>query len=275
MTAERNVTPAESGNIVAPPPAPDAAPSGVHGTLARHGLELRLFPVFDLRRHRALTLFCVPTKLETGGTLKLGHWLLDGLPEEETAAANFEMLDCATAYAKRFAETAATVATGAMVSFSTLINPRYRKDYVDALHAVSLPERNPVVVQIEGIPPGTPMTRIADAVNQLGQVVRHVLMTVPAAGDFMWSLGALGATGIGLNLTGREGSGNVGQLAHSLMVLCRSQSALGYMNMLPTPDAAAAAAAAGVRFGTGPALSLTLFTREGPLPKIPVPARPY
>jgi hypothetical protein len=119
------------------------------------------------------------------------------------------------------------------------------------------------------------MPRIADAVNQVGTAIRRVLMTVPAGGDFMWSLGALGATGIGINLTGRETGANVSQLALSLMTLCRSQSALGYMNMLATPEAVAAAAAAGVRFGTGPALSMTLFTLDGTLPKIPVQARPY
>jgi len=249
--------------------------SGHSGELAKHKLELRLFPVFDLRKRLASTLFCVPIRMETGGGLKLGHWLVESLAEPDAAAVDLELLKIAIDYAKRFEGSSATAAVGTSVSFATLINVRHRKDYVAALNAVTLPPTNPLVIQIESLPSGTPMARIADTINQVGQSANHVLMTIPASatGDLMWKMGALGATGIGINLMGREDDGTVARMARSLMGLCRSQSALGYMNMLTTAAAVDAAAAYGVRFGTGPALSLTTFLRDGPLPRIPVTAR--
>ena len=65
----------------------------------------------------------------------------------------------------------------------------------------------------------------------------------------------------------------VRQKARALLALCAAQGAVSFVDGIVLKEANAAAIAEGVRFGTGPALSLTIFPMTGGLPKVPLPQR--
>lgn len=241
------------------------------GPLHAVGLKLRAFPVFDLRKGVASTFFCVPARISSGGN-KFGHWLLSEVGDVSRAAVDTELLSAAITYAARYDDAKVLAAIGVSVSFSTLVQADTRNAYLSAF-ARARDLKTPLVVKIELVPQGTLAGRFAELVAYLRPFVRRVFVSVPDLRHRMWETGQLGAAGIGTLVAPEDGYDAITAKSQVLNRLCATQGAVAFMDGLVLPEAAEAAVAAGIRFGTGPALSLTLFPLDGGLPKVPFAAR--
>ena len=241
--------------------------------LAGTGSTVRAFPVFDLRRGTATTFFCVPVRTSSEGR-QYGHQLLAHNDETSLAAIDLAFLDDTIAYARRFAQQKLVVAIGTAVAFSTIAHPQSRRTFIDKLTAARSLETTPLVVKIDLIPPGTPTTRLAEIVTALRLGVQRVFVTIPDARDRTWNPGAIGAAGLGFQLNPTETADNAAAKARMLGALALSQGAISYIDGIVLPEVLEAMTIEGIRFGTGPALSLEYFPLNGGLPKVPLPARP-
>jgi hypothetical protein len=241
--------------------------------LGGRGLAVRALPVFDLRKGTASTFACVPSRMGSE-TNAFGHWLLQGLDEASLASLDLEMLDVMIGYAKRFSDAKLIAAVACTVAYSTLTNPRARKDLLDKLNAAKDATSTPLLIKIELIPTGTPTFRLSEVVQYLKAAVRLVFVSIDEVqGRSTWNPGAVGASGIGLMLKPEDDAATARAKAQRLTALCSSQGAVPFVDGVYLPEVAEVLAAENVRFGTGPAFSLSVFPLNGGLPKVPLPAR--
>lgn len=253
--------------------ASDGLGTALSKRLAGSGATVRAFPVFDLRRGTATTFFCVPTRSSAEGK-QFGHRLLAQHDEASLAAIDLAFLDDTIAYAKRFAQQKLIAAIGTAVAFSTMARPQSRKSFVEKLNAARALATTPLVVKVDLIPAGTPTTRLAEIVTALRFGVQRVFVTVPETRERTWNPGAIGAAGLGFQLSPTETAEGAGTKARLLGALAQSQGAISYIDGMVLPEVVEAVTVEGIRFGTGPALSLDVFPLNGGLPKVPLPARP-
>lgn len=240
--------------------------------LGGRGLAVRALPAFDLRKGTATTFACVPSRMGSE-TNAFGHWLLQGLDEASIASLDLEMLDVMIGYAKRFSDAKLIAAIACTVAYSTLTNPRARKDIVDKLNAAKVETSTPLLIKIELIPPGTPTFRLSEVVQYLKGAVRLVFVSVDEVqGRATWNPGAVGASGLGLMLKPEDDVASARTKARRLATLCSSQGAVSFVDGVFLPEIAQVLAEENIRFGTGPALSLSVFPLNGSLPKVPLPA---
>jgi hypothetical protein len=155
-----------------------------------------------------------------------------------------------------------------------LTNPRARKDVIDRLTAAKGATSTPLLIKIELIPPGTPTFRLAEVVQYLKPAVRLVFVSIDEVQErATWNPGAVGASGLGILLKPEDDAASVRVKARRLNALCSSQGAVSFVDGVYLAEVAQVLAEENVRFGTGPALSLSVFPLNGGLPKVPLPAR--
>jgi hypothetical protein len=176
-------------------------------------------------------------------------------------------------YAKRFSDAKLMAAIACTVAHSTLTNPRARKDVIDRLTAAKGATSTPLI-KIELIPPGTPTFRLAEVVQYLKAAVRLVFVSIDELQErATWNPGAVGASGLGILLKSEDDAASVRVKAQRLNALCSSQGAVSFVDGVYLAEVAQVLAEENVRFGTGPALSLSVFPLNGGLPKVPLPVR--
>ncbi len=241
--------------------------------LGGRGLAVRALPVFDLRKGAATTFACVPSRMGAE-TNAFGHWLLQGLDEASIASLDLEMLDVMIGYAKRFSEAKLIAAIACTVAYSTLTNPRARKDILDKLNVAKAATSTPLLIKIELIPSGTPTFRLSEVVQYLKGTIRLVFVSIDEVqGRATWNPGAVGAAGIGLMLKPEDDAAAARVKAQRLTALCASQGAVPFVDGVYTGEVAQVLTEENIRFATGPGLSLSVFPLNGSLPKVPLPAR--
>jgi hypothetical protein len=241
--------------------------------LGGRGLAVRALPVFDLRKGAATTFACVPSRMGSE-TNAFGHWLLQGLDEASLASLDLEMLDVMIGYAKRFSDAKLVVAIACTVAFSTLTNPRSRAAIIGKLNAAKDVTSTPLLIKLELIPPGTPTIRMAEVVQYLKAAIRLIFVSIDdVQGRADWNPGAVGASGLGIMLKPEDDVASVRTKVRRLTALCTSQGAVSFVDGVFLPEIAQVLVEENVRFGTGPALSLSVFPLNGGLPKVPLAAR--
>lgn len=235
------------------------------------GLSVRAIPVFDLRKQSASTFFCVPSRVSSSQNA-FGYHLLQSVAEATLPEVDLELVDAAIGYARRFDQDKVIAAIGTTVSYATLADPRSRAAYLAKLKSASF-ANNPLVVKIELIPPGTPTERLAAIVGYVKSGGWRAFMSVSDFRSRTWTSGTISATGIGTMLDPGDDAAIVREKAQTLLALCAAQGAVSFVDGVVLKEAVDAAVGAGVRFGTGPALSLSVFPMTGGLPKVPLPQR--
>lgn len=239
--------------------------------LGNLGLSVRAIPVFDLRKRAASTFFCVPSRVSSNQNA-FGYYLLQGLSDATLPEVDLELADAAIAYAARFDRDKVIAAIGTTVSYTTLADPRARAAYLAKLKSASFPN-NPLIVKIELIPPGTPTERLATVVGYVKSGGWRAFISVSDFRSRTWTSGAISATGIGTMLEPTDDAPTVRQKAQALLALCAAQGAVSFADGMVLREAVDTAVAEGIRFGTGPGLSLAIFPMTGGLPKVPLPQR--
>ncbi|MBW8732938.1 MAG: hypothetical protein JF571_01265 [Asticcacaulis sp.] len=234
------------------------------------GLEIGLFPIWELGRGKSSCLYASP--YSKGGTPKMGctRQLLSTLPAK-VVDAEITVLMTAHAYAHRLRQAGKVGALGAAVSFETVTSLHTRIRYITALKSLKIPSECPVLLKIENVPDGTPLGKVAEIISML--TVPNVRFTVqfrtpqsaPAKVDIR-----LGAVGMGFGLSHNYDAPLAAIFMKKLVHGFAEQKGFVFVEGLDTPELVAAAQASGVRFGTGQAVSKRWFAGDDALPNFPL-----
>jgi len=231
------------------------------------GLEIGFFPVWELGKEKSSYLMA---SAFSRGTPKIGYTrqLLSSLPPK-VVDAEIALLMAAHAYAYRLQQAGKLCALGAAVSFESLMSFHHRIRYITALKSLTIPPGCPLLLKIEDVPQGTPLSKLAELIAMLAvpqvrfMVQFRNLQAVPSEVDIR-----LGAAGLGFGLPHNYDAG----LAAIFMkrLVHAAPGGFVFVEGLDTPELLAAALACGVRFGTGQAAGKLWFTGEDNLPSFPL-----
>ncbi|HWY65063.1 MAG TPA: hypothetical protein VNX61_07600 [Rhizomicrobium sp.] len=232
------------------------------------GMELGFFPVWELGRAKSSCLFASLFARHSVPRIGCTRQLLATYPSQ-LVEAEIAMLMAAHAYAHRLHQAGKVCALGAAVSFETLIGFHNRIRYITALKSLKIPADGRLLLKIEDVPQGTPLSKLAEIIAMLA--VANVRFTVqfrncqavPSEVDIR-----LGAAGLGFALPHQYDAG----LAAIFMKRLVHAFAGGFVFVegLDTAEQLAAAQASGVRFAAGQAVSRLWFSGEDPLPSFPL-----
>ena len=250
--------------------APVATIQKARAALAPLGLDIGLFPIWELAKAKSSCLYASP--FARGGTPRMGcaRHLLSAAPAQ-AVETEIAVLVTAHAYAHRLRRAGKVCALGAAVSFETLMGFHNRIRYITALKSLALPPECPLLLKIEDVPEGTLPDRIAQIIAMLA--VPHVRVTVqfrspqtvPTHVDIR-----LGASGLGFALPHHYDPALLTIFMKKLVHVFAEQKAFVFAEGLDTAELVAAAQSCGVRFGTGKALRKVWFSGEDALPTFPL-----
>src|ERR1700722_10787867 len=160
------------------------APAGIdpmallaaRGAISDQGVELRFFPVHDLRRDAVSTFFCAPVFVAAGADAIHGYRAFRDIGPRDLPYLDRAVLQHAVRFAHRLEAHAIAAAVGAPVNFETLTWAKGREIYIDALRAMDAAHSQTLIVKIDDIPPGTPDSRLAEAVAMLRHHAKRVFV---------------------------------------------------------------------------------------------------
>ncbi|MGD0189868.1 MAG: hypothetical protein ABSD74_03910 [Rhizomicrobium sp.] len=222
--------------------------------VGRLGLKLALFPVWELRKSSSSLLFLLPWS-SSGRAPIMGRRALEGVTDTLIADIETMLLHAAAACATRIQETEKVCAIGVGVSYATLAGFNTRIRYVTALQKIRVPPSSPIMLKIEQIPAGTPSSRIAELVAMLRfPNLRLVLefQTLAAVRDLDVMIAAAGYGG---PMPANADAALAHSLSEKLVQRATSQKGFAFVDRLDSVIHTSSAYSAGVRFGTGAALS--------------------
>lgn len=241
-----------------------------HAALEALGVRLGLFPVWELRKASASSVFLVPFVDSGGQRVATGRRALEGLSDEKVTEIEISLLQAAFAYASRVHQEGRLCATGIGVSYATLSMFHSRIRFVTALQKKKTSPSSPLLLKIEQIPDGAPIARIAELVAMFR--FPNVRVTVEfqhlnAMPDLDIRIGAAGLGGsLPATVDPEFAERMMTRLAHRVA----GQKAFAFIDRLDTPRLLADAQANGIRFGTGAALSSRHLSGLEPLPTFPL-----
>ena len=239
-------------------------------TMLPLGLEIGLFPIWELGRGKSSCLTASAYSRNASPKIGCTRQLLSGLPDR-VADAEITVLMAAHAYAHRLHLDRKVCALGAAVSFETLSGFQSRIRYITALKSLKIPSECPILLKIEDIPAGTPLGKVAEILAMLS--IPNVRFTVqfrgpqavPAKVDIR-----LGAAGMGFTLPHNFDVALAATFMKKLAHAFAEQKGFVFVEGLDTPELVAAAQSSGVRFGTGAALSNLWLSGLDQLPAFPL-----
>jgi hypothetical protein len=234
------------------------------------GLEIGLFPIWELARGMSSCLTVSPYSRNASPRIGCTRQLLSGWPDK-IVDAEITLLMTAHAYANRLHQDHKVGALGAAVSFESLSGFHSRIRYITALKSLTIPPQCPLLLKIEDIPQGTPLDKVAQIIAMLS--IPNVRFTaqfcsaqaVPAKVDIR-----LGAAGMGFALPHHCDPALAVSFMKKLIYAFAEQKGFVFVEGLDTPELIAAAQSCGVRFGTGQALGSLCFSGLDPLPSFPI-----
>ena len=130
------------------------------------GMELGFFPVWELGRAKSSCLFASPFARHSLPRIGCTRQLLATYPSQ-LVEAEIAMLMAAHAYAHRLHQAGKVCALGAAVSFETLMGFHNRIRYITALKSLKIPADGRLLLKIEDVPQGTPLSKLAEVIAML------------------------------------------------------------------------------------------------------------
>jgi hypothetical protein len=233
------------------------------------GLKLALFPVWELRKNTSSALFLYPWS-SAGRTPVSGRRALEGMNAPAIADIEITLLNAAAACALRIREAGKICAIGVGVSYATLAAFHTRIRYVTALQKIRVPSSSPIMLKIEQIPAGTPVARIAELVAMIRFPNLRLILEFQTLATMPELDILVGAAGYGGAMPANADADLAVFLAEKLVQRAGTQKGFAFIERLDSVLHASAAYSAGVRFGTGTALSTWQLTGLDTVPDFPL-----
>ena len=236
-----------------------SAPAGIEpmallaarGAIPDQGVELRFFPVHDLRRDAVSTFFCAPVFVAAGADAIHGYRAFRDIGPRDLPYLDRAVLQHAIRFAHRLESDAISAAVGAPVNFETLTWAKGREVYIDALRAMDAAHSQTLIVKIDDIPPGTPDSKLAEVVAMLRHYAKRIFIHLSDYDTRLIEGASIGAAGFVTTLPPRATRPTIMAAAKSLARMCEAQRALSCIDNVENEAALEMISAIGVRFATG------------------------
>lgn len=244
--------------------------AGVHGgPIDTSGdlLEIRAFPIFDLRTSTTSILRCAEISDPTGCATR--RVPASSLREVNPVETDLTILRVAIGMASAYAARGIVAAVAAPLNYAAASDSRARRSYAELLARQKLPPTNPVIVHIVNVPQGVFVSRLGELIVEIGRVTTRIFLTLPDTQFRRLAPGALPADGISAAIDWSDGA--VAAVAcRQVAAIAASQGAFAFAEMLTTTEAVRQCISAGFRFGYGPALSHATYSVDGDIPDLPL-----
>jgi hypothetical protein len=237
------------------------------------GLKLALFPVWELRKNTSSALFLLPWSQIARASIS-GRRALEGMHPPEITETEITLLNAAAGCAMRIREAGKVCAIGVGVSYSTLSAFHTRIRYITALQKIRVPSSAPILLKIEQIPSGTPVARIAELVAMIRFPNLRLLLEFQSLAAMPELEIAMGASGFGGAMPAAADADLAVFLAEKLVSRANAQKGFAFVERLDSVLHSSAAYSAGVRFGTGSALSSWSLPGLDTVPDFPLALSP-
>ncbi len=238
--------------------------SGITGC---SGLRTAFVPVYDLRRNTPTTFFCAPVSADISGSV-IGAKALKNIDPRDRPWLDEALLKQAIDLTRQIAKADFVAAIGVSVSYETLSWSRGRHLYQSALRGADAMANPFLLIKIEDIPVGTPLTRIAEVVGAIRPFVRRIFLHLPESEMRSLESGNIGMSGVVGTLPDDVTPRTSVKIATSLMRVANAQRAFPCMHGVNSEQSLGLVRAAGIRFASGRALGLDLLCDGRPLKMI-------
>lgn len=190
---------------------------------AAEPVQFAFMPIQDFRSGRTSALFCVPFRRGPAHLIYGYRAVVDVLPD--TLSLDLLSLDCALAFTQRLSHSGVYAAVGAPVAYETLASSRSRETYLRKLREAGTAENPLLMLKIDALPSGIPVSRLAQVVQWLKPYVKRISVHLPDRALPLAQSGLLGASvfvfSLGRNLAAEDVTEQVSRLSK----LCAGQAA--------------------------------------------------
>lgn len=253
-----------------PTPLPLDTLDALDQTLARLGLNAGFIPIWDISRKVSSALFLAPLIGSDEAVVSCGLALLAGLNPKAMAEVEISLLLAAEAYAYRLNEERKICAVGTSVSYDTLSTFQTRIQFITALQKTNPPAANPLLLQIEEIPTGTPPVRLGELAAMLARPNVRLTLEFESLRAIPHFDFKLNASVLRAKMPANVDATLADKLAIGLAREATANKAQAFLDRLDTPALLDMACQQRIRFGTGKALSTTYFAGTAPVVDFPL-----
>jgi hypothetical protein len=225
------------------------------------GLDMGLFPLWDMQKNKCTGLFLSPYSIINGAAVTSGRSLLSRLDERHICDIEIALLYAANAYALRVNNEHKICALGVGVSYETLSGFNSRIRYIGALKSVPTLASCPLLLKIEQVPEGAPIARLAEIIAMLSVPNVRITVQFQSASAISKIDIRLGASGIGGMLPNGCDCEAATSIAQQLVRRSTEQKTFSFLDGLESDSHVHAAYSHGIRFGTGVGFGI-----KGPYP---------
>ena len=252
-------------------PSSDAWNDRAHLLAEQAGLKCGYFPVWDLAKRKSSTLFLSPLSRSNDSPVSVRS--LRGMDQPHIVHFETTLLQAAAEYAQGVHAAHKVCALGVGVSYETLSGFHSRIHYIGALKSIRVPADCPLLLCIDQVRAGTPVSRLAEIVAMLAMpnvrimVQFESLRTLPELGI------RLGVIGMGGTMPPGCDAADAGAIAQKLVRRATEQKAFAFLHGLDDDAALEAGLSSHVRFGSGRAIQPgCIFSGKEPIPDFPLRA---
>jgi hypothetical protein len=176
--------------------------------------------------------------------------------DDNLAELEIAYLRAAAEYGLKVQQTRQLCAISAGVTYNTLSGFHSRMRYIQALKSLAVSRSCPLFLQIQQIPEGTPLGRLAEIVAMISEPATRVLLKFDNIRRVPVLDIRLGVAGIGTALPDRCDGDEARKIADSVLRRSIEQKAFAFLERVDSPPLIGAIFDAGIHYASGTALEL-------------------
>jgi hypothetical protein len=213
-------------------------------------LKFGFLPMVNMQKE-VPSIFLCGVVVRREGRLAFGPEALKGCDPKARPWVDIAALEYSLAFARQIVPTKFAAAICTSVSFETLAWSRGRQVYQNALRAADVADNPFVIVKIDDVPTGTPVSRLAEIVATVRPFVKRVFVRLPDSDIALTQGGYIGATGLCMALPPKASPPAIVRAATWLNRACAVQNAISCIEGADDEHAMPLLRAAGIRFVAG------------------------
>lgn len=168
-------------------------------------LNFAFRPIWLVKDHITSAMLCVPTRVTSEGTLRIGGAALLSSPGSSVNPEyDHDTIKKVLHELHRLEERGQSAILIAPVHFVTIANSHYSQAYLQVIRTIPEHLRSKILFELIATPSGTPQTRIVDVISALRLFVDNLLIRVRLEDVNLSRLMGLGVFAIGADITNIE-----------------------------------------------------------------------
>lgn len=213
-------------------------------------VELQFVPVHDLAHGTAVAFLCAPVFAPGRDRVVRGYRAFRHLSPRELPVLDEAILQHGAWFSRRLADENIHARVCVSVNFETLLWPKGRREYLEALAATA--ESRKLLIEIHDVPPNTKDSVLAEMVSWLKPHVGRVFVHLSENDSRLVHAGTIGAWGFAASLPQHPTRPTAMAVAKPLARTSAQQDAHSFVDNVADSDALDIMRVTGIDFAAGP-----------------------